>query len=132
MSSENLHLLQRDWAGRYGVRLWLAETFVDRQRYSGARYRAANWQAIGWTRGFAKRQGRFMHHGQSKEVYVYVMEARLRQFIHGDARQPLLSRAFLLAQRLSEANQSLTKRMRTKKILASWKPKLPPQCELSV
>ena len=131
MLSENLRLLQRDWPGHYGVPVWLAESFVDRQRYSGASYRAANWQAIGWTRGFAKRQGRFVHHGQSKEVYVYVMESRMRQFIHGDACQPLLSRAFLLAQRLSET-QSLTKRMRMKKILASWKPKLPPKCELSV
>jgi SRSO17 transposase len=132
MLSENLRLLQRDWSQHYGVPVWLAESFVDRRRFSGASYRAANWQAIGWTRGFAKRQGRFVHHGQTKEVYVYVMEPRLRQFIHGDGRQPLLSRAFLLAQRLSEDNQSLTKRMRTKQILASWKPKLPPQCELSV
>lgn len=132
MLSENLRLLQRDWPGHYGVPVWLAESFVDRQRFSGASYRAANWQAIGWTRGFAKRQGRFVHHGQSKEVYVYVMEARMRQFIHGDVRQPLLSRAFLLAQRRSEEDQSLTKRMRMKKISASWKPKLPPQCELGL
>ena len=130
--SENLRLLQRDWPRHYGVAVWLAESFVDRQRFSGASYRAANWQAIGWTRGFAKRQGRFVHHGQSKEVYVYVMEPRLRQFIHGDERQPLLSRAFLLAQRESEESQSLTKRMRMKRILASWKPKLPPKCELSL
>jgi SRSO17 transposase len=132
MLSENLRLLQRDWPRHYGVPVWLAESFVDRQRFSGASYRAANWQAIGWTRGFAKRQGRFVHHGHSKEVYVYVMEPRLRRLLHGDDRQPLLSRAFLLAQRLSEDNQSLTKRMRMKKILESWKPKLPPQCALSL
>ena len=132
MLSENLRLLQRDWPRYYGVPVWLAESFVDRQRFSGASYRAANWQGIGWTRGFAKRQSRFVHHGQSKEVYVYVIEPRLRQFIHGDDRQPLLSRAFLLAQRLSEDHQSLTKRRRMKKILTSWKPKLPPKCELSV
>jgi SRSO17 transposase len=131
MLSENLGLLQRDWLGHYGAAVWLAESFVDRQRFSGASYRAANWQAIGWTRGFAKRQGRFVHHGQSKEVYVYVIEPRLRQFIHGDERQPLLNRAFLLAQRLSE-NQTLTRRMRMKKTLASWKPKPPPQCDLSL
>ncbi len=130
--SENLALLQRDWPGHYGVPVWLAESFVDRQRFSGASYRAANWQAIGWTRGFAKRQGRFVRHGQSKEVYVYVMEPRMRQFIHGDGCQPLLSRAFLLARRRSEEKQSLTKRMRMKKILTSWKPRLPSQCELSV
>lgn len=131
MLSENLGLLQRDWRRHYGVGVWLAESFIDRQRFSGASYRAANWQAIGWTRGFAKRQGRFVHHGHRKEVYVYVMESRMRQLIHGDGDQPLLSRAFLLAQRLSE-EKTLTKRMRMKNILASWKPKLPPQCELSV
>lgn len=129
--SENLALLQRDWPRHYGVRVWLAESFVDRQRFSGASYRAANWQGIGWTRGFAKRQGRFVHHGQTKEVYVYVMEERMRQFIHGDERQPRLNRAFLLAQRLSE-EKSLTKSQRMKNLLASWKPKLPPQCALSV
>ena len=31
---------------------------------------------------------------------VYVMEPRMRQFLHGDEHQPLLSCAFLLAQRL--------------------------------
>jgi SRSO17 transposase len=132
MLSENLRLLQQDWPSRYGVDLWLAESFVDRRRFSGASYRAANWQAIGWTRGFAKRQGRFVHHGHSKEVYVYVIETRIRQLIHGDERQPRLNRAFLLAQRLSEEKPSLTKRRRMKKILESWKPKLPPQCELSL
>ena len=132
MLSENLRILQRDWQRHYGVPVWLAESFVDRQRFSGASYRAANWQAIGWPRGFAKRQGRFVPHGQRKEVYVYVMEPRLRQLLHGDEPQPLLSRAFLLAQRRSEEQPSLTKQMRMKKILASWKPKLPPQCALSL
>jgi SRSO17 transposase len=132
MLSENLRLLQRDWPRHYGVPVWLAESFVDRQRFSGASYRAANWQAIGWTRGFAKRQGHFVQHGHRKEVYVYVIEPRMRRLLHGDERQPLLSRAFLLAQRLSEESQSLTKSKRLKKILVTWKPKLPPKCELSV
>jgi SRSO17 transposase len=132
MLSEALDLLQRDWPRQYGVAVWLVESFVDRQRFSGACYRAANWQAIGWTRGFAKRQGCFVHHGQSKEVYVYVMEERMRQFIHGDGSQPRLNRAFLLAQRRREEQQTFAKRMRMKATLTSWKPKLPPQCALSL
>ena len=132
MLSENLGILQGDWLRHYGVPVWLAESFVDRQRFSGASYRAANWQGIGWTRGFGKRQGRFVHHGQRKEVYVYVMEPRMRQLLHGDERQPLLSRVFLLAQRQREDQSSLNEKMRMKKILASWKPKLPPQCALSL
>ena len=132
MLSENLGILQGDWLRHYGVPVWLAESFVDRQRFSGASYRAANWQGIGWTLGFGKRQGRFVHHGQRKEVYVYVMEPRMRQLLHGDERQPLLSRVFLLAQRQREDQSSLNEKMRMKKILASWKPKLPPQCALSL
>lgn len=130
--NESVRLLQRDWPQHYGVPVWLVESFVDRQRFSAVSYRAANWEPIGWTRGFAKRHGSFVHHGQRKEVYVYVIEARMRRLIHGDVRQPLLTHAFLLAQRLSEQNKSLTKRMRMKQIIESWKPKLPPKCELSV
>jgi len=129
--SEGVQQLQRDWPQHYGVPGWWVESFVDRQRFAGASYRAANWQAIGWTRGFAKRPEGFVHHGEKKEVYVYVREPRMRRWIHGDDHQPLLTRAFLLAQRRSEENQ-LTKRMRMKQILESWKPKLPPQCDLSV
>lgn len=129
--SEGVHHLQRDWPQHYGVPVWWVESFVDRQRFAGASYRAANWQAIGWTRGFAKRPEGFVQHGQKKEVYVYVIEPRMRQIIHQDDRQPWLTRAFLLAQRMREENQ-LTKRARMKRILESWKPKLPPQCELSV
>jgi hypothetical protein len=44
------------------------------------------------------------------------MEPRMRRLLHGDERQPLLSRAFLLAQRRSEVNPFLTKKMRMKKI----------------
>ena len=129
--SEGVQHLQRDWLRHYGVPVWWVESFVDRQRFEGASYRAANWQAIGWTRGFSKRPEGFVHHGQKKEVYVYVIEPCLRRILHEDNRQPLLNRAFLLAQRQREENQ-LTKRTRMKQILKSWKPKLPAKCELSV
>jgi hypothetical protein len=103
--SEGVEQLQRDWPQHYGAPVWWVESFVDRQRFAGASYRAANWQAIGWTRGFAKRPEGFVHHGEKKEVYVYVREPRMRRWIHGDDHQPLLTRAFLLAQRQREENQ---------------------------
>ena len=67
--------------------------------FSGVAYRAANGVALGWTRGFAKRQGQFVYHGQPKEVYVYVIEPRLRQILFEDPAPALLTREFLLAQR---------------------------------
>jgi hypothetical protein len=127
--SEGVRELQRDWPERYGQPVWWVESFVDRQRFEGVSYRAAGWLAIGWTQGFAKRPEGFVHHGQRKEVYVYVAEPRMRRLIHGDGRQPLLNRALLLAQRQSE-EQRLAKTVRMKRILASWKPKLPLAGEL--
>ncbi len=132
MLSEGIRQLERDWCEQYGVRLWLAESFVDRGRFSGASYRAANWQALGWTRGFAKAKGKFEHHGNVKEVYVYVMDERMRQWVHADPKEPLLNREYLLAQRLSEVTKPITRRTRMKDIKAAWKPKLAPELNLSV
>jgi SRSO17 transposase len=129
--SEGVRQLQRDWPERYGQEVWWVESFVDRQRFEAVSYRAAGWLAIGWTQGFAKRPEGFVHHGQRKEVYIYVAQPRMRRLIHGDSRQPLLNRSVLLAQRGSE-EQRLAKTLRMKRILASWKPELPPQCQLSV
>ena len=131
MLSESLRVLQRDWARHYGTPVWMVESFVDRQRFSGASYRAANWVCLGWTRGFAKRQGVFVHHGQPKEVYVYVMEKRLRRWVHGDVRQPLLTRSYLLAQRRDELPTFSARRTRMKQSLESWQAKLPPSWDLS-
>ena len=52
----------------------LAETFVDPARFTGACYRAANWQPLGRTKGFARNPGvpvTWTAHGQPKEVFVY-------------------------------------------------------------
>lgn len=129
---ESLQWLQKDWLQHYGTPVWLAESFVDRTRFSGASYRAANWVALGWTRGYAKRQGQFIYHGQPKEIYVYVIEQRIRQLLLEDPAQELLTREFLLAQRLTGNPQPQARRKLMPETLSSWTPKLPPHWELSV
>ena len=130
MLSESLRVLRRDWPSHYGSEVWLVESFIDRSRFNGASYRAANWAPIGWTRGFAKRQGVFVHHGQKKEVYVYVMEERLRRWVHGDVHQPLLTRSFLLAQREVERKKTFARRERMNQIEKKWQAKIPPSWDL--
>lgn len=66
----NLKRLSRDWELYHGHPLLLAETFVDRARFRGTCYRAAGWQVLGPTRGFAKCNRRYWHHGQPKLVLV--------------------------------------------------------------
>jgi hypothetical protein len=43
--------LADDWEEKYAIRPVLVETFVDRARFHGTCYLAANWQAVGFTAG---------------------------------------------------------------------------------
>ena len=73
--------LPRDWEERFGTRLWMVETFVDPVRFKGTSYRAANWAFIGQTYGSSKLGKGYVYHGCVKEVYVYVLEPRIREKI---------------------------------------------------
>jgi hypothetical protein len=60
-----------DWEAKYGHGLDWLETFVERGRFAGTCYRAANWMHVGATRGRG-RQDR--HHAGAvppKEVFLY-------------------------------------------------------------
>src|SRR5687767_15166862 len=46
--------LVRDWPERFGHPLLLLETFVEPARFRGTIYRAANWLALGQTRGYRR------------------------------------------------------------------------------
>jgi hypothetical protein len=59
--------LADDWQARYGYRPVLLETFIERGRFSGACYRAANWMPVGVTTG----QGRQGTGTTKKDVYLY-------------------------------------------------------------
>jgi hypothetical protein len=43
--------ISADWQVLYGHPLYYLETFVDRERFRGTSYRAANWQSLGQTTG---------------------------------------------------------------------------------
>jgi hypothetical protein len=66
----NCRRLSGDWERAYGHPVLLAETFVDVARFRGTCYRAAGWQCLGVTRGFAKRHTGYVPHGHPKTVWV--------------------------------------------------------------
>ena len=78
--SRAVRRLNRDWRGKYGHPVWLVETFVDRDRFVGTAYRAANWQRIGQTQGRG-RQGPDpqIQSTSIKEIFVYPLHRRFRQ-----------------------------------------------------
>jgi hypothetical protein len=47
-------MLCSQWQRVYGHAVYFAETFIDRTRYRGTCYRAANWQYLGQTQGRGK------------------------------------------------------------------------------
>ncbi len=77
--------LAGDWHERYGVAPVLVETFVDRSRYRGTCYLAANWILIGQTRGRG-RQDRHHTAAQSiKDIWVYPLQSKWRPILNTDS-----------------------------------------------
>ncbi len=67
-----LRRLRTDWHRHYGLEPWLVETLVDRQRFYGGCYRAANWIVLGETSGRGRMDRAHQRHGaQVKTVMVY-------------------------------------------------------------
>jgi len=67
-----LRRLRTDWQDRYGLEPWLVETLVDRGRYYGGCYRAANFIVLGETTGRGRMDRGHQRHGaQIKTVLVY-------------------------------------------------------------
>jgi Domain of unknown function (DUF4338)/Transposase DNA-binding/Transposase Tn5 dimerisation domain len=62
--------LAEDWEQVYGYRPVLLETYVERDRFAGTCYRAANWTRVGTSSG----QGRDGEGATIKDVYVRALE----------------------------------------------------------
>lgn len=80
------HLLARmsrrvpeDWQERYGYRPVLLESFVERERFGGICYQAANWQAIGITAGRGRQDRRHEKQLPQKVLWVYPLSKDFRQ-----------------------------------------------------
>jgi len=82
--SRALRRLNADWQHKYGHPVWLVETFVDRERFVGTAYRAANWQSVGATKGRG-RQGPTpgVRSTSIKEIFVYPLHRHFRQQLQG-------------------------------------------------
>lgn len=85
LASRILSLCERrlvwDWPKRFGHPLWLLETFVDPTRFRGTIYRAANWLALGQTRGYQRTRAGYSNQPTTpKLVFVrpLIPEARAR------------------------------------------------------
>ena len=79
--------LRRDWIERYGHPISAVETFVDRSRFSGTCYRAANWRRVGQTSGRTRNGARDEPLRSVKDVYLYGLTPRFRCELCGERRR---------------------------------------------
>ena len=63
--------IRSDWQAKYGHPIHALETFVDRSRFKGTCYRAANWQRLGATRGRTRNDRAHRIRATIKDVYLY-------------------------------------------------------------
>ena len=75
--------LAQDWVERYGVTPVLLETFVERDRFPGTCYRAANWQYLGATQGRGRQDRSRMASVPVKDIYVYPLFPNFREILQG-------------------------------------------------
>ena len=71
--------LARDWAAQYHAEPLLLETLVDRERYSGTCYQAANWVDVGLTQGRGRMDSTRQAAGSRKQIFLYPLKRRWRE-----------------------------------------------------
>lgn len=83
LASRVLALVSRrltdDWDSRYGYRPVLLETFVEKPRFAGTCYKAANWLYLGDTQGRGKLDTLHRCNEPIKAIWVYPLARNFRQ-----------------------------------------------------
>jgi len=73
-----------DWVEKYGHQVYLLETFVEKGRFLGTCYRAANWVCVGQTKGRSRNDRYTTLKVPVKDIYLYSLKKSFREVLsHG-------------------------------------------------
>jgi hypothetical protein len=85
LASRILALISRrlpaDWHARYAYRPVLLETFVEKPRFTGTRYKAANWQNLGDTQGRGKLDTLHRNAQPIKRIWIYPLARNFQRHL---------------------------------------------------
>jgi len=76
--------IRSDWQAKYAHPVHALETFVDRSRFKGTCYRAANWARLGATQGRTRNDRTHSIKAPIKDVYLYPLSKHFRQELCDD------------------------------------------------
>lgn len=75
LASHTLSLVSRritdDWLSRYGHPVYCLESFVEKNRFKGTCYQAANWTCVGQTQGRSRNDRHNKISVPVKDIYLY-------------------------------------------------------------
>jgi hypothetical protein len=76
-----LRRIGADWQRKYGHPIYLLETFVERQRFAGTCYQAANWIRVGQTKGRTRQDAPDgqQYRAPIKDIYLFPLHRRFTQ-----------------------------------------------------
>lgn len=100
--------LADDWQARYGYRPVLIETFVDREKYVGTCYQAANWVKVGETTGRGRFDKTNVAGETIKTVYVQPLAPNFRDvLLRGESAAQLGPSVSDMQDRLSRVHDNV-------------------------
>jgi transposase len=70
-----------DWQHRYKYKPVLLETFVEKTRFSGACYKAANWKLVGTTKGRGKKDSFKDARLPKKDIFMYPLQKNFQTML---------------------------------------------------
>lgn len=73
--------LPQDWKKRYSYSPVLLETFVEKQRFHGTCYRAANWIHVGQTKGRGKLDCKRLCSLPVKDIFLYPIHKNFQEIL---------------------------------------------------
>lgn len=71
--------IRADWQAKYAHPIHAMETFVERERFKGTCYRAANWLRLGATQGRTRNDREHCIRAAVKDVYLYPLNPDFRR-----------------------------------------------------
>ena len=71
--------ISSDWIKRYSHPIYMLETFVEKERFHGTCYRAANWTWVGQTKGRSRNDRYTTLKVPIKDIYLYPLVKRFRE-----------------------------------------------------
>jgi hypothetical protein len=77
-------ILPGDWQSMYNHPVYYLETFVDKERFKGTCYKAANWIYIGDTTGRGKNDQSKRPNRSIKAIFGYPLTKHFRKHLFGE------------------------------------------------